>query len=310
MSNLPNAPEIEPLSEMSWRRIEQRVFDELDRTPQREIASSQAPAWWRTSSWRPVLAIGATAAAAAALLLMLRGADGESSGQLIKTQDSSVQITLERATLEVASWSELSVKSGGAEGVRVFLDRGSVDFNVIPSSDRPPFVVEAGEVRVEVVGTRFLVERGQGAIGVQVTQGTVYVFYEGKREALKAGQRWSIAAGAAEPTLERVRESRAAGEEDPAQEAEVVAPQESAQERYEKAAGLEASDAEAAAAMYRELAQGEGPWAANALFAHGRLELERGHRDAAVELLQDYLRRYPQGPNALDARGLLESASR
>lgn len=42
----------------------------------------------------------------------------------------------------------------------------------------------------------------------------------------------------------------------------------------------------------------------NALYAEARLELERGNKDAARKLFGDYVRRYPSGPNANDAREL------
>ncbi len=76
-------------------------------------------------------------------------------------------------------------------------------------------------------------------------------------------------------------------------------------ERFQSGAALEVRDPLAAARIYRELASGAGPWAANALFAEARLSAERGQRDAAQALLSSYLERFPSGPNADDARALL-----
>jgi len=76
-------------------------------------------------------------------------------------------------------------------------------------------------------------------------------------------------------------------------------------ERFESAAALEVRDPLAAARIYRELASGSGPWAANALFAEARLSAERGQREAAQALLSTYLDRFPGGPNADDAHALL-----
>ena len=76
-------------------------------------------------------------------------------------------------------------------------------------------------------------------------------------------------------------------------------------ERFQSAAALEVRDPLAAARIYRELASGSGPWAANALFAEARLSAERGQQDAAQALLSVYLERFPGGPNADDARALL-----
>jgi hypothetical protein len=86
----------------------------------------------------------------------------------------------------------------------------------------------------------------------------------------------------------------------------------SVQVLFELAAQLEMRDPEAALRIYGELAAAEGEssggWAASALFAAARLEGERGHGPRARELAESYLQRFPQGPNADDARALLSSA--
>jgi hypothetical protein len=73
---------------------------------------------------------------------------------------------------------------------------------------------------------------------------------------------------------------------------------------YERLAGLEARDPAAAIAGYLALSRGRGPWAANALYAAGRLAADRGDPRAAT-FLSIYLRRFPSGPNAADVRYLL-----
>jgi hypothetical protein len=86
----------------------------------------------------------------------------------------------------------------------------------------------------------------------------------------------------------------------------------SVQVLFELAAQLEIRDPEAALRIYGELAgpetPSEGGWAASALFAAARLEAERGHARQARELCEAYLRRFPRGPNADDARTLLAPA--
>jgi hypothetical protein len=84
----------------------------------------------------------------------------------------------------------------------------------------------------------------------------------------------------------------------------VVAPR--AQQRFERAARLEAKDPAAALSIYAQLARGNGPWAANALYAQARLELERGRPQRAEPLFLRYLDRYPQGLNAADVRKQLD----
>jgi TolA-binding protein len=75
---------------------------------------------------------------------------------------------------------------------------------------------------------------------------------------------------------------------------------------YEAAAQKERSDPGGAMREYRAIASGGGAWAANALFAAGRLAIDRGRADEGKRLLEDYLRRYPKGPNAEDAQRLLK----
>ena len=77
------------------------------------------------------------------------------------------------------------------------------------------------------------------------------------------------------------------------------------QQRFEVAAGLEVRDPARALRIYQELASGSDPWAANALFAEARLEIEHRQLDRAHTLLGAYLQRFPRGPNAADARALL-----
>lgn len=81
--------------------------------------------------------------------------------------------------------------------------------------------------------------------------------------------------------------------------------QPSRHDAYEQAARLEASDPDGALARYRSLADGTDSWAAIALYADGRLALDRGDTDRAVRSLQEYVSRFTDGPNALDAENLL-----
>jgi TolA-binding protein len=82
----------------------------------------------------------------------------------------------------------------------------------------------------------------------------------------------------------------------------------SRQQRFESARRLEASDPVAALDQYLAMARGDDSWAANALFAAARLELEQGHAAEARTLLTVYLERFPTGSNADDATALLRRA--
>jgi hypothetical protein len=73
---------------------------------------------------------------------------------------------------------------------------------------------------------------------------------------------------------------------------------------FERAASLEAADAALALTLYLSLASGEDDWAANALYAAARLEIDRGRHDAGAAHLAEYLARFPRGENVVDVRGL------
>lgn len=74
--------------------------------------------------------------------------------------------------------------------------------------------------------------------------------------------------------------------------------------KYDRLVALERKDAAAALSGYLELSQGASKWAAVALYAAGRLAADRQDRRAAT-FLDIYLRRFPNGANANDARNLL-----
>jgi hypothetical protein len=73
---------------------------------------------------------------------------------------------------------------------------------------------------------------------------------------------------------------------------------------YERLAALEPKAPDAAQAGYMALAKGTSRWAGLALYAAARLAADR-HDKRAETLLGIYLQRFPNGPNAEDARSLL-----
>jgi len=178
---------------------------------------------------------------------------------------------------------------------------------------------------VRVIGTHFVVARAGDAVGVDVQRGEVEVTSGGVRALVPAGSRWPPSAAAADgaetpsspaslsPTSlspaspspaasESAREPWARPASGPAARSSAASPR----ELYEAASRLEAAQPGAAVALYRELAHQGGAWGENALFGAGRLEADRGDHDDARRLLRDYLARYPGGPNANDARQLLD----
>jgi hypothetical protein len=261
----------------------------------------------------------------------------------IVTQGAASHLDLGDNAIDVAPASALLTSGDDAQGVLLVLERGSVTCEVAPRRGRPPFVVQAGSTRVRVIGTRFTVTRQDDGARVEVVHGVVEVASGGRTYLLSAGQAWPegstpaaapglpntasgpAGAGVADgpprkrgtaeapppPRLVGARTSAATAappvNEAPADPEATTArtPEPSAQERFEQASSAEKRDPALAASIYDELASGSGPWAANALFARGRLEADLGHGAQARQTLGAYLARYPSGRNAADARALL-----
>lgn len=379
--HLRRIPEIEPLGERSRARIERAVFDALDRgaaSAVREVPRpligplgrfaerhrfffARGPVTGRARQW-PALGAWAALAVAAVVAIVLTTHRAEDAGRSaaparIVTDESGARLSVGPNVLEVAPRSALLVTGTPDGEILVVLERGASRFEVAPRRGRPPFAVQAGDTRVEVVGTRFEVSREGDSARVRVEEGVVRVAAPGGSRTLSAGEAWppdepaatrpaSAAAGEAQtvpvtrrddspreltgtdptstPRVARPRREPARAEREPessvppahegigspvrgdepaARAAPVPVP--SSRERFESAAALERRDPDRALALYRELAAGSDAWAANALYAQARLELELGRRAAAKRLLAEYLRRFPRGPNAEDARELL-----
>jgi hypothetical protein len=341
---------VEPLSNQGWNRVEQRVFAELDaspaeREPDSKPGSSRRTVWGRRLA--PVLA-ASLVAAVVALVVTKRSADPvtetAATSRIVTTGDVT-RATIGDATIEVSAQTELQVVGTEAAGQTVVLERGEATFSLPKREGRPPFRVQAGDVRVEVVGTRFIVVRDAERVSVRVTRGTVRVISRGEVSMLREGDHWnSVEPPSAQPQSPAVPDSKVspapaapdhsraeapktepsastARQRKPASVSSApqagsspstsVAPSAepprplSARDRYAAASKLEAKDPNRAVALYLELAREGGGWAANALYAAGRLELERGRRAHARQLLDQYLRQFPRGPNAEDARLLL-----
>ncbi len=78
--------------------------------------------------------------------------------------------------------------------VEVVMQPGLLDLHVAHRPERL-FVVKAGDVEIEDVGTRFTVDFDGTHVDVRVTEGEVKVKRAGKEEAVKAGEAWTIELG-------------------------------------------------------------------------------------------------------------------
>lgn len=304
---------VEPLSRAAWDRVEEQVFARLDRGEHLQ-PSPTAP---RAPRGGRVWAVAGVFAAAASLLLWSRGtpsgtSEPQAAGTVpaaavaleqklsLSSGDTSRQAALAGAALVLAPHSTALASGSEESGWRVRLDGGQIDFAVEPRAGRPPFVVHAGDAEVSVVGTRFTVRRIGSSASVSVTEGRVKVAAGESQVLLGPGESWPSAPAALDSPPQREPKAATEGASSAAAEA---------QRRFQRAVRLESTNPETALSIYRRLSRGAGPWAANALFAQARLELDLGRPRRAEPLLREYLRRHPGGVNVKDARELLEQAA-
>ena len=311
--------EIEPLADARWARVERAVLDAtLAEAIAERPATRDATPRWRLAAGLLVLA-GALAAIAGGLTWRVLQPEARGGATRVETAANGSRVEFGESTIDVGPTSAVRLAGDDSRGVVVTLDSGRVECDVTPRRGRPPFVVEAGSVEVRVVGTHFVVARTGDAIAVDVQRGQVEVTSNGQRSLVSAGSHWPPSSA----SIQQPAPVAAAANAPPAREPNVghAAPIEarsstptttrattslSPREQYEAASRLEAQQPTAAIALYRELAHQGGAWGENALFAAGRLEADRGDQDDARRLLGEYLVRYPAGPNANDARQLLD----
>jgi hypothetical protein len=315
---------IEPLSDATWSRIENAVFDELAAP----LPAERPTVRERRRRW-PAIAIGGLVVVQAAAAWFVFTKTDSSEREALDTARivagrEATETLLGDVAIGLEPESALVVVKNAVAGSLVVLERGTASFSVPPRDKRPAFVVQAGDVRVEVVGTRFRVERVGGSARVDAYEGKVRVIARGQSDLLRHGEHWPrgvsqpSAADAAKTTPAPEPEATAARDDQPAAP-RIVEPGRRARagsadsptsrrqrDRFDRAALLEASDPEQALRIYRGIAADGGRWGENALYAAGRLETERGRRASALRLLSTYLARHPHGANAPDARALLE----
>jgi hypothetical protein len=327
--NLRDRLEVEPLGEARLSRIKRNIFDRLDTDPLAgEAATPTVRAWLGQD--RLVRAIVAFAAFVAIVAVYFwaspRPVPTGVNPSRIVTGSAPSHVMVGDNAVDVAPSSVLLASGNDEQGILLVLERGTVTCDVTPRLARPPFVVQAGSVRVRVVGTRFTVRREDDSARVEVTRGTVEVSAGADTILVHQGEAWPN--GAPPRTTEATdRPLTAPGtrlaplrpttgfpssrDHQPVTSANPSpstppASEPSEQDLFEQAASHEKRDPNRAMALYEQLAERSGPWAANALFAQGRLASDLGHIVEARHLLEVYVMRYPLGRNADDARTLLD----
>ena len=274
-------------------------------------------------------------AAVAALVIgiwVVRSPDPGAEPSRVVTAGSPAQVTVARAAVTVAADSAVMIQSDSQQAL-LLLETGSVYCRVPTRRSGETFTVRAGDATVSVIGTAFAVSReGNGAV-VEVDEGTVEIVAGGRSpgSTLASAGRAPSAPAPTGPPGDRAGRARGGrtfppGADSPAHRAPARAvssrPGAHAGARGGRNAGAHRGSQRPGplpagrpgssrpiptlrSPMLRRLARGGGRWAAPALYAHARLQLDRGRSREARTLLQQYLRRFPDGANAADARDLL-----
>jgi hypothetical protein len=328
-------PPIEPMTNAAWSRVERGLFEQLDHPATRPLPAPR-------SRW-PWIVIPAFAAAAAAIVVVVLSLRGSSATEVAVPAPSPSPITPSRVvagdTPSMVSYGDahLTVDAHAAivmgredSSPSVLVERGAVDFKVAPR-ERDAFVVRAGDVVVRVVGTQFRVARFEERVTVAVERGLVDVQFRGQVHRLSSGQSWSTpeqtaSTRPATPSTD-VRPADGSNEK-PARRSNgkpvtrsnskattpnettttttpsVAAPL-SADDRakFDYLTSIEQSAPKEAIDGYLQLAK-KSEWAEVALYAAGRLAFDRTDPRART-FLAIYLKRFPRGVNAKDARDLL-----
>jgi hypothetical protein len=305
--------DVEALPEARWRKVDEAVFAAIEAGP-----SMVPPAPRR----RPWIAVGVAIAAAAALVIYAKWPAPPAkplavvAPSHIETGTARSFVQLGFASIDVGPDSEVTTSGDEEHGVVVVLAHGSVDCEVAPRKDRPPFVVQSGNVRITVVGTHFTVTRSltPNNTSVTVTHGIVDVSHDGTVTHVAAGESWPTLAREIIPTdplptatatasASPVVPSASLAFSRPAPSAAPKPPSE--QDQFNQAQRLERSDPAQARTTYMRIANKGGPFASMSLYGAARLASDQGDSAEAHRLAQQYLDRYPTGLNADDARRIL-----
>jgi hypothetical protein len=296
-----------PISEARRERVEREVFARLDAMRDVDRANTIAPLRGRRL---PMIAAGFAFAAAAASVVILVAREAPppppSSPSLVVTPaGGSSRFTVGDSVIDAGSDTSVEVAHDATGGTTLVLARGSVDCDVTPAPGRPPFRVVAGDVTVEVVGTRFAVSRVGTVTRVDVTRGKVSVHGNGEKRLLGAGQSWSsapVVAQEAPPTPPPAPAPRVAPE--PPAEIEIAPEPARATKPLSPEAAYNAALAikndKKRAKAYRAVANGNHTWAAVSLLNLAELQA-KSDLDATLATLDELQRRFPRATNAEEA---------
>src|SRR5687768_13698141 len=147
-----------PVSDARRDRVEREVFARLDAMRDVDHANQIAPVRPKRTPMIAATAFAFVAAAASVVFLVSREtppARPSTPSSVVTPSDSTSTFTVGDAVIEAGKDTSVEVKQDPNGTTTLTLVRGSVDCDVMPRSNRAPFRVVAGDVTVEVVGTRF-----------------------------------------------------------------------------------------------------------------------------------------------------------
>lgn len=321
-----------PESDVRRERVEKKLFEQLAAVRVVERAEAVIPPE-RVRRMPVLVAGGALAAAAVIALVVLRGsgstgAEIPAPSRVVTPIGGTSQVTLPGALIEAQSDTSVEVLHGPGGAITLIVARGAVECDVEPRADRPPFKVIAGDVTVEVVGTRFTVARAPTP-RVDVARGKVRVTAPGGQWLVEAGEVWpdptrtasasvplpahrpeaEPAETPAEPEIpiDPVRAAPAPKKAPPVAPAvasakpPLAAGRDRAGEAYRIANRLAESDPRKAAQLYRAIATEGKDKAALALVALAETQLKLEDPTAALSALDELARRFPNAANTEDA---------
>lgn len=292
-----------PASEAKRDNVERALFERL--TAMRGI--ERADAFTRSRRrWVPIVAFAGVGALLVIVVVGLRGTEPSPTRREAVITQHVVSPTggpsrWISADAVVEASGDTSVEERiDDEGVTLTLSRGTVDCDVEPRPGRAPFRVIAGDVKVEVIGTRFTVQRTPTGVRVDVVRGRVRVTGPNADSLLTAGGTWSsepvvTAKTPPMPSIEpRIDEAQIDLAPTSPDKPKAISPKEA----FEVATRLEKRDIAGSARMYRVAANGrDQTYAALSLYSLAELERRRGASTTALRVIDEYLRRFPRGAN-------------
>jgi hypothetical protein len=307
-------------------RVERAVFTQLANMRAVDRADAAVPSPREVSSRRPWVFAGLGVAAAAVVAMVVMSSKSEPApvapiaedttpSRIVTPVGGESQFTVGDAVIVASSDTSVDVRRADDGGITLIVARGSVDCDVAPRNHRPPFHVIAGDVSVEVVGTRFTVARTPSP-RVDVVRGKVRVRAPGGTWLLSAGESWTPPVSGSDAIAEAVPA--------PVPQPDVVvipAPAlaaragsvASAHAIYQSAQRFEATDPARAAKAYRIVASSKDSWAAPALYGLAELDAKTDPTKALADC-NEYLKRFARSAQVEDITWLrieiLRSAGR